>query len=195
MKDYFEESLERAEGKRLDDIDTSRKVWSKLQSIGVSDYDEFYNVVIYSSVVYNDMSILIDSYLNSNSKTQKNLFGRLLCMTIIEFLDDINALIGKSLRKELEINNMIEFIDELKVINKEFASIKKENNSQLRMIRNNSAAHKTKKAKDLIDFTKGIPFKNLEDLAVKVSNTNSKLTELSTKIILRITDVLKSKFN
>ncbi|MFL0354791.1 hypothetical protein [Xanthomarina sp. GH4-25] len=194
-KDNLKESLEKSELIRLSDIDTTRKIWNDLQKNGINNYDEFYNICLYSSIVYNDISILTDNYQTSNSQTQRNFFGRLLCMTIIEFLDDINPLIGKSLRKELESNDMSEFIDELKEIGKEFSLIKRENNSQLRIIRNNSAAHKTKKAKDLIDFTKDTPVKNLDELAIKISRTNNKLTKLSSKIILKITETIKLKFD
>jgi len=191
-KNNLGESLEKAELARLSDIDSTRKVWDNLQKKEIDKYDEFYNVCLYSSIVYNDISILYDNYHTSNSKTQTNLFGRLLCMTIIEFLDDINPLIGKSLRLELETNNMREFVEELKEIGKEFAAIKRENNSELRMIRNNSAAHKTKKAKDLIDFTKETPFENLNEIVFEISVTNNKLTKLSTRIISKITETLRN---
>jgi hypothetical protein len=194
-KDNLKESLEKSELIRLSDIDTTRKIWNDLQKNGINNYDEFYNICLYSSIVYNDISILTDNYQTSKSQTQRNFFGRLLCMTIIEFLDDINPLIGKSLRKELESNEMPEFIDELKEIGKEFALLKRENNSQLRIIRNNSAAHKTKRAKDLIDFTTDTPFKNLHELAFEISRINNKLTKLSTRIILTITETLKLKFD
>ncbi|MBC8756278.1 hypothetical protein H2O64_16510 [Kordia sp. YSTF-M3] len=193
-KNNLGKTLEKAELIRLDDIDTTREIWNVLQKSGINNYDEFYNVCLYSSIVYNDISILFDNYQTSNSETQVNLFGRLLCMTIIEFLDDINPLIGNSLRKELESNDMPEFIDELKEIGREFALLKRENNIELRMIRNNSAAHKTKKAKDLIDFTKETPFKNLDELATKISVTNNKLTNLTTKIIVKITEIISLKF-
>ncbi|MEM9687035.1 MAG: hypothetical protein AAF934_08960, partial [Bacteroidota bacterium] len=99
-------TLHKSEIIRLSDIDTNRKIWNDLQKSGINDYDEFYNVCLYSSIVYNDITILFDNYQTVESKTQKNLFGRLLCMTIIEFLDDINELIGKNLRQELKSNNM-----------------------------------------------------------------------------------------
>ncbi|WP_054851802.1 hypothetical protein [Olleya sp. ITB9] len=193
-KNNLKKILHKSELIRLSDIDTNRKIWNDLQKSGINNYDEFYNVCLYSSIVYNDISILFDNYQTSESPTQKNLFGRLLCMTIIEFLDDINELIGKNLRQELESNNMSEFIDELKIIGKEFSSLKKENNTELRKIRNNSAAHKTKMAKDLINFTKENPFKNLNEINTKISLINDKLTKLNTTIILKITEVLTLKF-
>ena len=187
-------SLEKAENTRSKDIDATRKTWNSLRKIGISDYNEFYNVCLYSSIVYNDISILFDNYTTSKSRTQKNLFGRLLCMTIIEFLDDINPLIGRDLKKELESNNLSEFTEELKIIGKEFALLKKGNNTELRIIRNNSAAHKTKKAEDLINFTKEIPFKNLDEFANQVSITNSKLTQLTTRIIKKVTEQVEQRF-
>lgn len=194
-KNNLLDSFEKSEKSRLNDIEVNRKIWNDLQNIGINDYDEFYNVCLYSSIVYNDISILLDNYIISDSETQKNLFGRLLCMTIIEFLDDINELIGKNLRLELESNNMSEFVEELKIIGKEFSSIKRENNTELRKIRNNSAAHKTKLAKDLINFTKENPFENLIEISIAISQTNDSLIKLSSKIISRITENVRLKFN
>src|SRR5690606_20964109 len=128
------------------------------------------------------ISILWNDYSLANNNTKKNLYGRLLSMTIIEFLDDINGLLGKNLRIELKSNNMAEFIKELNEINKVFSTVKIKNNSELRLIRNNSAAHKSKNAKDLIDFTDQAHFENLHKISVEVSKTNIKLNELTTKI-------------
>ncbi|NDV14887.1 hypothetical protein GO009_02520 [Muricauda sp. TY007] len=176
---------------RNSDIQTTLKTWNNLQTSKIHKYDEFYNVCLYSSVVTRDISILWNDYSLTNNNTKKNLYGRLLSMTIIEFLDDINGLLGKNLRIELKSNNMSEFIKELNEINKAFSTVKKENNTVLRLIRNNSAAHKSKNAKDLIDFTDQVHFENLHKISVEVSETNIKLNELTTKIIYKITERIK----
>src|SRR5690606_15655942 len=131
------------------------------------------------------------NYSTTSFLNEKNLFGRLLSMSLIEFLDDINYLLGKDLRNELINNNLKEYITQLSEINKAFSSIKKNYNSELRKIRNNASAHKTKKAKDLIDFTSKIEFENIHTISVNVSETNIQLTKLTTDIIYKINEQLK----
>lgn len=156
-------------------------------------YDEFYNVCLFSSIVNRDISILWNKYSLSNKNAEKNLFGRLLSMTLIEFLDDINGLLGKNLRLELENNLMGEFVYELNAINKEFAQVKKLHNAELRIIRNNCAAHKTKKAKDLINFTQKQEFESLYEISTDTSKINIKLIHLTIKISHAISDEQKNK--
>ncbi|MBA6155728.1 hypothetical protein H3Z83_04210 [Tenacibaculum sp. S7007] len=184
LKDTNEKSIEI----RNSDIKSILKVWSKLQKNKINKYDEFYNVCLYSSIVTRDISMLWNDYSLTDNETKKNLYGRLLSMTIIEFLDDINGLLGRNLRIELESNNMSEFISELNDVNKKFSTVKKQNNKELRLIRNNSAAHKSKKAKDLINFTENIHFENLHKISVEVSEANIQLNKLTTEVIYKINE-------
>lgn len=173
------------------DIASLLDIWKRLQSDKIFIYDEFYNMCLYSAVVGRDIRILFNNYNLTDNQNEKNLYCRILSMTIIEFLDDINGLLGKNLRNELVNNKMEKFIQELNKINKKFAKIKKSNNSELRKIRNNAAAHKTKKARDLIDFTNKEHFENLFEISIEVSKTNIELTNLTTKIIYEIANQLK----
>lgn len=193
-KKSFNDLLLKAENNRLSDIETNKKTWQKLQKLGISNYNELYNLCLYSSIVYNDISIIYDNYVLSKSETQKNLFARLLCLTIIEFLDDIDPMIGKNLRTELKSNEMGEFIAELKAVGKEFSTIKNINNSVLRKIRNESAAHKTKNSKDLIIYSTELPFENLNELNTQISTALIKLTKITTRIITKLTEQLTIRF-
>ena len=186
LKNTIEKSIEIQDS----DIKTTLKTWNQLQINKIHKYDEFYNVCLYASIVTRDISILWNDYSLTNNDTKKNLYGRLLSMTIIEFLDDINGLLGKNLRIELKSNNMSEFIKELNEINKEFSKVKKQNNKELRLIRNNSAAHKSKNSKDLINFTDLVHFENLHKISVEISGTSIKLNKLTTKIIYKITEII-----
>ena len=76
-------------------------------------------------------------------------------MTIIEYLEDINELIGKEMIQEIQQNNWDpKLIDELKVICKSYSELRKKYASDFKEIRNNAAAHKTKDAKRLYELTK-----------------------------------------
>ncbi len=193
IKNKLKKTLKRNDLARESDIESVHNLWLNLQKRKIHKYDEFYNVCLYSSIVSRDISILWNKYSLSENDAEKNLFGRLLSMSLIEFLDDINGLLGRNLRLELERNSMEKFVEELNLINKEFARVKKQHNTELREIRNNCSAHKTKKAKDLIDFTKNNHFENLHEISADTSKINIKLTELTTKIIYGINDEQKIK--
>ena len=103
-------------------------------------------------------------------------------------------MIGKNLINELISNEMGEFVTELKAVGKEFSRIKNTNNSVLRKIRNESAAHKTKQSQDLIIYSTELPFENLDELNVQISTSLNKLRTITTKIIKRITEQLTLRF-
>ncbi|MFC0603332.1 hypothetical protein [Winogradskyella pulchriflava] len=193
LKNKFKRSLEESEKLRELDINSIHNTWVALQKAKINDYDEFYNVSLYSSIVNRDIAILWNNYILTESKSEKNLYGRLLSMTIIEYLDDINGLLGKKLRLELEENSMNEYIHVFNKVNKSFAKIKTQFNSELRKIRNNSAAHKTKKSKDLLDFTRDEHLESLNEIARIVSEINLILIKLSSQIVIKITEQIKSK--
>ena len=164
-------------------IESIHSVWRELNEREVYKFDEFFNAYLYSSIIDRDILLLWTNYSKVLVDSKKNLYGRLLIMTLIEFLEDINILLGKDLRPELIKNGMENFVSQVNIVNKEFAVIKKQNNTVLRHIRNNASAHKTKKAKDLIGFTRQEYFDNLNEITSKVFQNNIKLTELNTKIM------------
>ncbi len=182
------QSQERGYIARESDIHSIHDTWKKLQNSNRNEYDDFYNVCLYSSIVGRDIAFLWDKFTITERAFEKNLYGRLLCMTIIEFLDDINKLLGKRLRQELERNGITEFMPDLNEINKKFSDIKKQYSKELKLIRNNCAAHKTKSAIDLLDFTSKENFKNLHHISTEVSRTDNLLTKFTTKVILKITN-------
>ena len=184
----LELSIEKSDIYREADLNQMIELWQLYQKNGKSKYDQFMNACIYSSIVGRDIQFLTKNYILAKNKNEKNLFGRLLSMTIIEFLEDINKLLGNKLRKELMKNEMSEYVDELNTINKEFSKVKKENNKPLRRIRNNAAAHKTLDSKALLDFTSKLEINDLTEISNSVSRSNKKFVELSTIIINRFKD-------
>jgi len=184
----LELTIEKSDLYREADLNQMINLWQLYQKNGKSKYDQFMNACIYSSIVGRDIQFLTKNYILTKNKNEKNLYGRLLSMTIIEFLEDINKLLGNKLRKELIKNEMSEYLIELNSINKDFSKIKKENNKPLRRIRNNAAAHKTLDSKALLDFTNKLEIENLNGISNSVSRTNKKFVELSTIIINRFKD-------
>ena len=100
------------ESQRANDADIQgiHSQWQNLQNAKIYNYDNFFNVCLYSSIVSRDIQLLWKNYSTTSFLNEKNLFGRLLSMSLIEFLDDINYLLGKDLRNELINNNLKEYI-------------------------------------------------------------------------------------
>jgi len=193
LRNDLRKTISESEKIREADINSIQTTWESLKQAGIHKYDKFYNVCLYSSSVNQDISILWNNYTLTESKSEKNLYGRLLSMTIIEFLDDINGLLGKNLRIELISNDMEEFVVVLNKINKSYSNLKTQNNSELRKIRNNAAAHKTKIAKDLIDFADKIHYEKLDKIAALTSEINIILNQLSTEVIKKITKQVEQR--
>lgn len=179
----LENSLKVSEQTRERDIESIHETWKILKKAKIKNYDKFYNVSLFSAIVYHDICILTDSYFSSKSNSSKNLYARLLGMTIIEYLDDINGMIGKDLRLELINNNLPEVEKEILIVNKNFSNLKRKHNSRLRDIRNKSTAHKVKNADELINFTRDNFFEDVYELSLEVSSINKEFIQISTKVV------------
>jgi len=200
LEQLFERSNDRLELKRFElstlkreltrekDLETMIRLWKIFQARKVTTYDNFFNVCIFASLVGRDMDYLTNSYVKTLIIRERNILGRLLSMTLIEFLDDINTLLGKHLRVELQKTGFTQHIDELNQINKAFAAIKGDNQKQLRNIRNNASAHKTKNAMHLLEYNNNLDLDRIFEISANVSKTNAKLTQLTTEIIYSIID-------
>jgi len=149
-------------------------------------FNEYFNTALYCSITLRDISILYMDYITTKNKSKQNLYSRLLSMTIIEFLEDINFLLGKNLKQEFESNELKEFIPELNNINKKFALLKKENNKELRIIRNNASAHKTKDSLKLINLTDKTHVKEIEKITSNIFIIQIELYHLMREIEKRI---------
>jgi len=189
----LELSSSKAEIARDEDLEIMVQLWKAFQTRKVKSYDNFFNVCIYASLVGRDIAYLSDSFVKTQEISERNVVSRLLSMTLIEFLDDINGLLGKDLRTELQMLEFEQHLDQLRSINKAFSSLKKENQAELRKIRNNAAAHKTKNALSLLEFNKNVDSDKIFTLSAEVSQTNVKLTKLTTQILYSIIDEQKGE--
>lgn len=112
------------------------------------------NTSVYILLVNRDIFYLYNLYYFEKSPTKQNFYGRLLSMTIYEYLSDVNQLIGKSMIKEIEKNKWDqELIVDLKSILQSYSGLKKSFENELRETRNNAAAHKVKDSRKLYKYT------------------------------------------
>ncbi len=154
-------------------------------------FDKTFKLFIFSDIVRKDIATLAKYMHLDNSIRDRNLFGRLMSMTIIEFLEDMNMLIGEIIRAEWKDSVLEDFIPEIKAINKKYASLKKDNNKQLREIRNNASAHKTKDLDDLLFYTSEANYDGLIFIVHELINYHAIMQKLSTKVITKLTEEAK----
>jgi len=181
-KKQYELAVHKSNISRELDIEALKDLWQLYQKNGNRSWGNFLNACLFSSIMGRDLELLSKRYILTKDKNEKNLFGRLLSMTIIEYLDDINNLLGNKLRKELIQNKLSDFSEQIKQINKRFSLIKKKNNTELRRIRNNASAHKTKDSLVLLDFTREIEIKELGELASTILKLNTDFTKCTVQI-------------
>lgn len=155
-----------------------------------SRHDSFFNLCIYSDLTSIDLIILLEKISLAKRVQEKKLYARILATIIIDYLDNINVLLGHDCQLELKTNNMTEFQEEFKSIHKKFSNFKKENDRFLRDIRNNTIAHKTKNAIKLNNLINGINVDEIYDFAIELKGYSSEFVNLSTKVINYIVDYM-----
>ena len=155
-------------------------------------HDSLLNLCIFSDVVNYDLTIMLERIQFSEREGEKKLYARILATIIIDYLENINTLIGKDCLKELTDNKMTEFIVEFKAINKNFANFRKENEKQLRDIRNNTIAHKSKDALVLTEKIENINVTEIYNFGLELKEYSKEFIDLSTKVILYIVDYMKN---
>ena len=173
-------------------IEVARTKWEEFKKKENSKYDNTFNVIIYSALANSDMLILSTAIMTTNRKFEKLLFSRMLALILIEYLSDINSLLGKSF-KELKGGVFDESVNEIKVIGKKLAAIKNANESLLRVLRNETAAHKSKDSLDLVNQIYKIDCRSMCDLSVNVTNINNELFIAMGSVFILINQAEKNK--
>jgi hypothetical protein len=162
-----------------------------------NQFDKIVNALGFTMLNTHDIRLLNREFFLTSSPILKNLFGRHLCLAIIEFLEPINSLLGKDLRIQLEQSGFDEFITEVKNINKKFSVLKKQYNKVLRDIRNDAAGHKTIKTSALLKHYTELPIDNktLVKLAISVTMTGNDFMKVATKILSKISELSENTIN
>jgi hypothetical protein len=140
-----------------------------LHKKGDARFDKLINACLYSALVNRDLYYLAEDFYFQKNKNRKNFVGRLFCMTLIEFLDDINFLLGKELTNELAQNNMLSYTIYITELNKHYSKIKREYGKVFREIRNQVAAHRSKDAQLLLEHINKVPMEQLTKIGQEIS--------------------------
>lgn len=156
-----------------------------------SKHDSFLNLCIFSDIVEIDLTLLVEKFRFAERKQERKLYARVMAIVILDYLDNIGVLIGSNCLAELKRNNMLEFIDEFKLVHKNFSAFKKENERLLREIRNNTIAHKTKNALILSQQINDLNENEIYEFSIQLKAYIKEFVDLSTKVINYIADYMK----
>ncbi len=170
----------------IKDVEGLKVFFEKLKSHGIKRYDNFFNLCIISSIANSDIMLLKHQIALTDQKLEKLLAARMLALVIIEYLQDMNDLLGNKLVKEMNENSFKEFIPKLRELNSEFAQIRKKHQSVLSNIRNNIAAHKTKNGLSLVNQIFNLNPSEIMEMGNEVCIVDNNFTKETTKIIYRI---------
>lgn len=116
-------------------------------------------------------------------------------MSIVEFLEDFNYLLGKDLLDELNKNNMTLFVEHIKKLNKAYSDLKKKYNQEFRLIRNNAAAHKNKNARYLAKLHTVLPINNLTEIGYNIGKFEYYFQEITNLILIEMSAQIKDNKN
>jgi hypothetical protein len=177
----------------LGDLEGIKGAYEMMHGYGIKKFDNLFNICIIGSISSSDMILLTHQIALTNQKLEKLLSARMLAMILIEYLNDINDLLGRKLVNEVTSNGFLDFVPTLREINSEFASIRKKHQTELSTIRNNIAAHKNKNGLSLINQLYKLNPQDILEMTNETIIVNDKLTRETTKIIYRILDDAKEK--
>lgn len=169
-----------------DEVNSTREFYEKMRNHGIRRFDNFLNLSLITSITNTDISILTQDIRLAKHRFQKLFYARMLAMVIIEYLKDINELLGFKLIGELNSNNFQEFVPIIKEINSKYAGIRKKHETLLNNIRNNVSAHKTKEALNLVQYIYNIDPDEIFHIGLEIIQINTELTSEGTKLIYKI---------
>jgi hypothetical protein len=175
-----------------DSIDDMSKILTDFKKHKYSKHDSFFNLCIFSDIINIDLTILLEKLRLANREQEKKLYARVIAVTIVDFLENINILIGRDCLLELKNNNMTEFLDEFKSIHKKFSIFRKDNERILRDIRNNAIAHKSKDALKLNSVINNLNVEEVYNFGLELKIYSKEFIDLSTKVIYYIVDYMKA---
>lgn len=174
------------------DISIFRDLLEQSRNHGLKKHTHFFNLNVYTSLAHSDIVLLAERIRLTERRFEKLLYSRLLAMIMIEFLDDINRLIGKEFVKELEKNGFNDTIQIFKDIAKQYSKIKNDNESLLRTLRNSTAAHKENDALKLVNMVYNIDSSSILNIGIDIINVTTQLIRQTTVVVEKILEDINS---
>lgn len=158
------------------------KLWDQLNEQGITKFDKLLNCSLYMCLVNRDIYYMAEYYYFERNENRKNLFGRILSLTIFEVLDNINHLLGKELMEELKQNQMESYLQSIKLLSKLYSDWKSRFEQDLKLIRNNSAAHKNRDSRLLFKLCNELPINNITEIGYEMGKMENLFNEITNKM-------------
>lgn len=109
--------------------------------------------------------------LLSEAEGKRNLYARVLTLSIVEFFEDIGQLLGKEYRSRISLlNNHEVFIKKLNLIAKHLNNLRSRHEKSLRQIRNAVIAHKEHNTIQQIKIIHELDLKSIGALSIDIMN-------------------------
>jgi hypothetical protein len=165
------------------------ELWELLKKKEITKYDKLLNSCLYFSLINRDIYYLCEYFYFEKNKNRKNLFGRILSMTIIEFLEDINFLLGKELADELKKYKLDELLKDIRMLNKYYSQLKRTFNNEFRLLRNEASAHHSRDANILYKLHRNLGIENLTAIGYEIGKLGNRFVNISNNILEQVFDV------
>jgi len=167
-------------------IDGTRTLCERLRNYGIKEYDALLNLTLHLFIVQADLILFIERVRLSQRRFEKLLAARMLGMIAIEYLKDMNSMIGKDLVKELKANGYQKLVPKVKEVHKELSALRKLHEPVFTPMRNNVAAHKNPDSLQLINHMFSLDTDAVYKASFEIFMVNAKLDKILTDVYLGI---------
>jgi hypothetical protein len=179
------EKNQRAIEKNLESCEKARNV---AEQYDMEDIIFIVNINQFVMLFNYDLNILGYDLLATEQGWRRKLYARLLALLIVEFLEDVGELLGKSFRsKVIAISDKSASIDRLNSILKQLNQLRSKHEKDLRSIRNIAIGHKDKDAKRQVEVINNLDIDGLQSLAIDITNWITSYSLFLTDLIDAIT--------
>ena len=134
------------------EIPLLKNIMERLHKKGVYSFDGSLNIAIFSCIAEADLSILMVRMLHEQFTYEMTLFARVIALALHEYALDIQRMLSDLIKNELATTQFSAHRSDILQLNKRNTDFIKKNIKQLKQIRNNTIAHKTKQAVDLANL-------------------------------------------
>ncbi len=120
------------------------------------------------------------------NKLEANYFSRVLVLTSHEILNDLNKMLGKDIRLEIQERIGIEGLKEIDELTKEMNCLRKKHLEKLKRLRNKVIGHKYEYAYQQAEMITDIDIKDIYHVGKDIFNVQMKFIQIYKKMLERI---------
>ena len=169
---------------------------AKLAQYNMPDVLRLFDASLFCLMYDADLTVLSRDMTCRTDWWESRLYGRLLAMTMLECVEDIPAVLGKSFRESLAaVVSAQVHLKRVSEISKNLSDFRKQHEKELRQIRQVAAAHRDHNAKLLATLIEGLDIRGLMRLAGQLNDMLCAFACAMTQVLLEmnvVKEILKS---